>query len=82
MIGCPRPERGGGGRFKVSVDDEAPPPRGIACATRGIAATLNGGLMMDTRPLWDQTTMQRLPSLHCKLLWHCFENQFNSVLHL
>ena len=63
----PEKGRGGGwgGRFKVSVDDEAPLPRGIASATRGIHATLNGGLMMDTRPLcvlWEQTTVQLLPS--------------------
>ena len=74
--------KGGGGRFKVSVDDDAPLPRGIACATRGIGATLNAGLMMDSRPLWDPTTIQRLPSLHRKLLRHCFQRRFNSVLHL
>ena len=60
MIGWPGPEKAGGGRFKVSMDDDAPLPRGIACATRGMGATLNGGLMMDSRPLWDPTTI-----LHC-----------------
>ena len=40
----------GGGRFKVSVDDEAPLPRGIACATRSIRALLNAGLMVDSSP--------------------------------
>ena len=36
--------------FKVSWDDEAPLPRGIACATRSIRAPLNAGLMMDSTP--------------------------------
>ena len=36
--------------FKVSWDDEAPLPRGIACATRSIRAPLNAGLMMDSSP--------------------------------
>ena len=61
MIRWPGPAKAEeGGRFKVSMDDDAPLPRGIACATRGISATLNGGLMMDSRPLWDPTTI-----LHC-----------------
>ena len=36
--------------FKVSWNDEAPLPRGIACATRSIRAPLNAGLMMDSSP--------------------------------
>ena len=36
--------------FKVSWDDGAPLPRGIACATRSIRAPLNAGLMMDSSP--------------------------------